>query len=586
MHNVLKFCPQCGTPVTTDQQSCSQCGSRFDDRFRELTELQQGTDQLGEAKLESVEAHVRPTRSWKSTSVGMARLLSYRYARITPKNFIKRIVGGLGLFLLLMLVSGGITGDQLPTSSANHTDVAYAQQGTSHTVTMQQAQKQAQQALQNFQLALSQKGAQNYSNIQAFSQRFSQDETLLTTAHTTQQYVALREDTQTYLRKLNVIEKTYNQMSDFGTMLTSLQMAQIDTTALQTQYQNDQQQYNHAQHINDFMKLNTLVTAQKQLAEVETVQTFPYTSTLQLRELQTQINSLKTYGIDVSQYQTQYTAAQSALAGAKSIQKDMAFSNLVEAELNALQVPLLQGEAHYLVNEYHQEVNAWANANPYVDKYNGQTYALDVGYMNVGIGAKLDSDLAGASTADEYNIVIQQANDDLFNLHMFEADYHDQTPYDQVHATDLQLFNHYHLQSGQVLMVSLSEQSMRVYQNGKLVRSFYVTTGQPAKPALPGVWSVLSRQSPMTFTSGEPKSSPLWFPDTPIKYGIMYHYGGFFVHDAWWRTVFGPGTQFPHLDAGGTLYAQTGSHGCINLSTSDAGWVYSQTNWNTTIVVY
>ncbi|HLJ32903.1 MAG TPA: L,D-transpeptidase [Ktedonobacteraceae bacterium] len=149
------------------------------------------------------------------------------------------------------------------------------------------------------------------------------------------------------------------------------------------------------------------------------------------------------------------------------------------------------------------------------------------------------------------------------------------------------MLNHYNLQGKQVLMVSLSEQVMRVYQNGKLVRAFYVTTGRSELPSPPGVWSILDRRTPLTFVSGEPQNSPYWFPPTPIKYAILYHYGGDFVHDAWWRQSFGPGTQFPHADAGGnTSYNFDGSHGCINLTTSDASWVYKNTNWNTVIVVY
>jgi hypothetical protein len=546
-----KFCPQCGTPVAGKPQRCKQCGTIFDDRFLQP---------------------VKPAHPWHTI--------------IAPETMIKGIGSVLGLCLLLLLITGSTSGDQLVASAAHHTMTGYARTGTSAMETAQQAEAQAQQAVQLFQEALSQTGVQNYSNIQAFSQRFSQDQSLLATARTAQQYIALVEDAQRYTQQLQVIETTYTEITHLGTMLTTLQTARLDTAALQTQYQIDQQQFNKAQHIPDFVKLNTLAAAQNQEAEIETIQAFPYTSKLQLQNFQAQISALKSYDVDVSQYEAELSAAQSMLAHATSIQKDLAFAQQVAVDLNAVQVPLLQGEAHYLVNQFHQEVNAWAKENPYMDRYNGQTYMLDDGYMNVGIGAKLDGDLAGASTADEYNIVITEANNDLFNLHMLEADYHDRTPYNQVHATDLQLLDHYHLQSGQVIVVSLVEQAMRVYQNGKLENAFYVTTGQPAKPALPGVWSVLSRQSPMMFTSGEPRNSPLWFPDTPIKYGIMYHYGGFFVHDAWWRTVFGPGTQFPHLDAGGTYYAQTGSHGCINLATTDAAWVYSHTNWNTTIVVY
>jgi lipoprotein-anchoring transpeptidase ErfK/SrfK len=143
------------------------------------------------------------------------------------------------------------------------------------------------------------------------------------------------------------------------------------------------------------------------------------------------------------------------------------------------------------------------------------------------------------------------------------------------------------LQHGTVLMVSMVEQAMRFYQDGKLVRAFYVTTGRVERPALPGVWTVQNRQSPTVFKSSDPPGSPYWYPDTPIHYAILYHWGGFFVHDAWWRVNFGPGTQFPHYDVGGDeSFAGDGSHGCINVQENDAAWVYANTDWNTQIAVY
>jgi lipoprotein-anchoring transpeptidase ErfK/SrfK len=128
---------------------------------------------------------------------------------------------------------------------------------------------------------------------------------------------------------------------------------------------------------------------------------------------------------------------------------------------------------------------------------------------------------------------------------------------------------------------------MRVYQNGKLIRAFHVTTGRVELPSVPGVWPVLDRESPTIFRSSEPRSSPYWYPDTPINYAILYHQGGYFVHDSWWRANYGVGTNFPHYDTGGDeTFAGNGSHGCINLPEDQAAWVYNHTDWNTLIVVY
>ncbi|MFL5703233.1 MAG: L,D-transpeptidase, partial [Ktedonobacteraceae bacterium] len=87
--------------------------------------------------------------------------------------------------------------------------------------------------------------------------------------------------------------------------------------------------------------------------------------------------------------------------------------------------------------------------------------------------------------------------------------------------------------------------------------------------------------------SSDPPDSPYWYPPTPINYAINYHSDGYFIHDAWWRGNFGPGTQFPHYDVGGDeAYARNGSHGCINMPENDAAWLYANTNYNTQIIVY
>ncbi|MEO6890941.1 MAG: L,D-transpeptidase [Ktedonobacteraceae bacterium] len=259
----------------------------------------------------------------------------------------------------------------------------------------------------------------------------------------------------------------------------------------------------------------------------------------------------------------------------------------IDADSLARQEELAQREATYLIQQFHREVAAWGNAHQYHDAYNGRDYALDNGYMKDGIGTSLDEDFANAQTSADFASVIDEADNALFNLDMLEADFADQTPYNLAHASDLRMLDHYQLQRKRVMLISLVEQVMRVYQNGKLLRAFYVTTGRQELPSPPGIWSVQTRQSPVIFKAADPKGSPYWFPDTLIQYAILYHWGGYFIHDAPWRADFGPGTQFPHHDAGGTTaYNFDGSHGCINLSEDAAAWVYKHTDWNTAIVIY
>jgi lipoprotein-anchoring transpeptidase ErfK/SrfK len=268
-------------------------------------------------------------------------------------------------------------------------------------------------------------------------------------------------------------------------------------------------------------------------------------------------------------------------------QHQAALARLTAEQNAAKQATQLKQEAQALVKQLNQETSSWGKAHIYRDTFDGHQYILDSGYEQAGIGASINQDLAKARTTSDFAAVVSETQGALFNFQMLEANYQTQTPYNQVHKSDLELLQHYQLQQKMVIVVSTTEQVMRVYQQGRLVRAFYVTTGRPERPSLPGVWPVLDRQSPIIFVSGDPPGSPYWFPATPINYAILYHLGGFFLHDAPWRSTFGPGSQFPHQDIGGnTLYNYDGSHGCVNLSEADAAWVYTHTNWNTAIVIY
>jgi len=458
--------------------------------------------------------------------------------------------------------------------------------GTIASVT-QQFQVQAQQDMQTFQTALSADSTQKLGKNQYFSEQFSQNQFLLSSAHVPNEYTAISTNVRQSLQVLSVMTSTYTKLTDFHDTLLRMSDAHLDVTAMQSQYDNDTQLFNNAMQADDFKNLDTQIDVQYQQMIVTSIQAFPYVSITKLNELQTQIHLLQTYGVSTSAYQQRLNADQLAIGQAKTVYEQLGFFKQIDRDIASLHGDLVRGNAHYLVKQFHQEVDSWAKAHPYNDTYDGRVYALDNAYMHAGIGAGLDNDLASADTTAGFESVIAEANNAIFNLHLFETDYNDSTPYNQMHATDKQMLSHYNLSKKQVLVVSLAEQAMRVYQNGSLVNSYHVTTGRQELPSLPGVWSVLDRRSPVIFTAAEPKSSPFWFPDTPISYAILYHFGGYFVHDAPWRVNFGPGTQFPHQDASGTTaYNFDGSHGCINLQESDAGWVYTHTGWDTSIVIY
>ncbi len=454
------------------------------------------------------------------------------------------------------------------------------------TTSTDQFQFQAQNDLQVFQQALSRRSSQHIGNVQPFSDSYSNDQLLFSSAKYPKDFALVSQEAQKATDALGLMGATYIQLTTFKNTINQMQQAHIDVTAMQTQYQSDMQAFNNATGSSEFRNLSKLIDAQYQLAVVNSIAALPYVSAAKLGEFKSQLSLLKTYGMNASGYQKLYNADQAQMNNARTIQDYLTFSAHIDADMASMHNDLVQGASTYLIGALDREARAWGKAHLYHDKVDGHNYILDAGYTLPGIGFWLNRELGWAYTPQDFQSVVDDENNEFFHLHMMEQDFSDPTPYNKVHATDSQLISHYHLH-GTIIVVSMVEQAMRFYQNGKLVKSFYVTTGRVERPALPGYWTVQDRKSPDEFKSTEPPGSPFWYPPTPIHYAILYHWGGFFIHDAWWRQDFGPGTQFPHNDSGGTTsFNFDGSHGCINMQINQAAWVYANTDWNTNIVVY
>lgn len=136
---------------------------------------------------------------------------------------------------------------------------------------------------------------------------------------------------------------------------------------------------------------------------------------------------------------------------------------------------------------------------------------------------------------------------------------------------------------GKVIVVSLSQQSLNAYQNGRLVFSTDVLTGQPALPTPLGTYHIFSKRSPVTFHSPFPRKSRFWYPPTHINYALEFRAGGYYLHDSWWHTVYGAGTNAEHYDP---VYGwQEGSHGCVSMPLSAAAWLYRWAPLGTTVKI-
>ena len=127
---------------------------------------------------------------------------------------------------------------------------------------------------------------------------------------------------------------------------------------------------------------------------------------------------------------------------------------------------------------------------------------------------------------------------------------------------------------GQVIVISLSRQVLTAYQDGSVVLNTYVATGRPALPTPPGTYQIFLKQTPYTMHSPWPTSSPYWYPTSKVSMVMEFLAGGYFIHDAPWRTWYGPGSN---------LY--NGTHGCVNVPFSPMQFLYNWAQIGTTVVV-
>jgi hypothetical protein len=487
----------------------------------------------------------------------------------------------------------GLFGDQPVADYYRNLALRYASLNSQviglQTQASQEFDFQASQDLQDMSNALAERLDQNLSPVQTFANQLTTYQQELARAQYPKEYLQISQSARNSTQALHLMGPAHQQLLSFQKVIRQLQSSKIDVTAFTQEEQADEQSFNRATQPQDFARLIDLINTQ--LNETTTVSTvaIPYVGQVKLNQFSADIQLIKQYsGIDVSKYEQRLQADQQALHSAKTISDFLHVSTRIDADIASIQFPLTQAQASYLLQKFHHEVKSWGSAHQYYDKFNGQSYPLDYEYDEQGIGADADYAVQSAQTLDDYQSAIDLITNDMFHLHMMEQDASDRLPYNQPHQADLTLMSHYGITgASEVLVVSLVEQTLRYYENGKLVRTFFITSGQYAKPSPPGYWQIFLRQSPTTFKSSEPKGSVFWYPDTKINFAMEYRSGGYFFHDSWWRANYGVGTNFPHYDAGGDeTFAGNGSHGCINMAERDIAWLYPNSAYNAKVILY
>jgi hypothetical protein len=456
--------------------------------------------------------------------------------------------------------------------------------------TTQQFDYKASQDLQVLENALAERQAQNFVEAKIFANQLTDYQSQLARAQFPKDYTQISNNAMSSTQALHLMGPAYAALTSLQKVTQQLQASHLDITALNQEQQADLQTFRTASTPADYSQLIDQVNTQLQETTVFSTQAIPFVGAAKLREFSSEIDLLKKYGQNATTFQQRLAIDQASLAQAKSINDYLKVSAQIDSDTNSIQFPLVQGQATYLLKQFQHEVSKWGNSHKYYDAYDGGSYNLDYEYDVQGIGSDAAAAVQYSQTIDDYQSAIDLINNDFLHLKAMEADYDDKTPWNQPHTTDISLMKHYNVygpHAGAVLVVSLLEQTLRYYNNGKLVRSFLIVSGQYLRPSPPGFWSIILRQHPTEFKSTEPPGSAFWYPPTPIQYAMEYHAGGYFFHDSWWRADYGQGMNFPHSDSSGTTaFNDNGSHGCINMNPNDVQWLYSQIGWGTPVILY
>jgi lipoprotein-anchoring transpeptidase ErfK/SrfK len=105
---------------------------------------------------------------------------------------------------------------------------------------------------------------------------------------------------------------------------------------------------------------------------------------------------------------------------------------------------------------------------------------------------------------------------------------------------------------GKIIDVNLSTQRLNAYLDGRLIVSTVITSGRPELPTPPGSYTIMAKYSPYRMVSPWPYGSAWWYETSDMSYAMLFRGGGYFIHDAPWRSVWGT----PWV---------SGSHGCVNV---------------------
>jgi L,D-transpeptidase catalytic domain len=486
---------------------------------------------------------------------------------------------GLSATVLTPVTSSAQHVDSTEPTAAAHYDTLYKQLLGIETANIDIIKKTTTSDLDALAAQINEKRAQGFVNVALYQQRLAQALGDLQNATTASDFARVDDLAIAQLAGLHAISPTLQKLQDLQVVTRSMKAAGADITLAQQFASQDQKDFTQATSGFDYTRLNTIIDGQiTQLMADQTAAT-PFIATAMLKTFQTRIDQLRQYneGATADAMQQKHDDLAKQLGQASKMTDYLTLVQHINQQESAMALPFARGQAHHDLDTLMSLIATGEN-----QKAGGYPVAYEYADRDVGYGDAMNA-VNKAKTVDDFIAADDQVRILSQNLQALLDNLNDTTPRDQAHQTDLRLMNDYGAMQGKAIVVSLREQTARFYEDGKLIFVVDVTTGRPEKPSPPGLHYAMYKQTHLIFSSPDPVDSPLYYQPTKVNYGILYANYGFFLHDAYWRRKFGPGSNLPHYDPAAF---NGGSHGCINFKENDMARVYDWTPVGSPIIVY
>lgn len=474
-------------------------------------------------------------------------------------------------------IAGGAGGSRYSynDAAANYA-LLYSQLIGIEQTAIQTLQTQTQNDLQAFSDILITRRTQGFTEASDYQARLDQALKRYAAAKTAGDFAQLDSFVRQQTGALNALWPAWQKLQDFKATLHAVHLSGASTSLSDLEYSQDLQAFRDASSADRYQRLVGVIDGQILQLVADQTEALPYVGATMLAIFQARVNDLRAWGETraADAFQQQHDGDAKDLAAAQDLADYLTLAQLITKQSNAMTLPWFRGQAREDLRQLRTQVDSVMAKNPllayeYADQYEG------VGNMT--------SEFNGARSVDDYLRADADTRVMLTNLRALQDNLRDTTAPSQAHRVDLQLMQTYNVMTGKVIVISLTEQTARLYENGALVFWAYVTTGRVELPTPPGLHFAMQKLYHTEFKSSEPKNSPLWYAPTAINYAILFANYGFFLHDAWWRYQFGPGSNLPHWDP---LAFNDGTHGCINFAEDNMTWIYNWTPLGTPVIIY